>query len=127
MRWSVESRVPFLDHEVVELVLGMPTEYKVGEGYRKRILRDAVPELPASVSSRKEKVGFASPDFTALLKNPNVVRSCLNNIGGGLGEMVEKNALLHRFDSMVAGSVPYDPGVFRVLAFDAWQRAFGMA
>src|SRR5690606_20387895 len=32
MAWGLEARVPFLDHEVVELAARMPAEIKVGQG-----------------------------------------------------------------------------------------------
>ncbi|WP_281401108.1 asparagine synthase (glutamine-hydrolyzing) [sulfur-oxidizing endosymbiont of Gigantopelta aegis] len=42
MAHSVEARVPFLDHNLVEKSLSLPTEYKFKQGVSKRILRDAM-------------------------------------------------------------------------------------
>lgn len=47
MAWGLEARVPFLDHELVELVAGMPVKYKIGTGGKhllKRIARGLVPD-----------------------------------------------------------------------------------
>ncbi len=47
MAWGLEARVPFLDHELVELVASMPPEYKTGSGGKhmlKRIARGLVPD-----------------------------------------------------------------------------------
>lgn len=52
MAWGLEARVPFLDHELVELAAAMPTELKVRDGGKhvlKRIARDL---LPAEVIDR---------------------------------------------------------------------------
>jgi asparagine synthase (glutamine-hydrolysing) len=52
MAWGLEARVPFLDHELVELAASMPLEYKLaenGKGVLKKLSREF---LPASVIDR---------------------------------------------------------------------------
>lgn len=44
MAWSLEARVPFLDHELVELAARIPSEYKVGNG-GKYILKEAARKI----------------------------------------------------------------------------------
>lgn len=47
MAWGLEARVPFLDHELVELAMQMPPHLKVGEGGKyvlKKIARGLVPD-----------------------------------------------------------------------------------
>jgi asparagine synthase (glutamine-hydrolysing) len=47
MAWGLEARVPFLDHELVELVIGMPAEMKIREQGKyplKQIARGLVPD-----------------------------------------------------------------------------------
>ena len=41
MRWSIESRVPFLDYRLVELAMSLPSGYKIRKGTTKYILRKA--------------------------------------------------------------------------------------
>jgi asparagine synthase (glutamine-hydrolysing) len=46
MAWGLEARVPFLDHELVELVMRMPPELKIRDGGKyvlKKIARDRLP------------------------------------------------------------------------------------
>ena len=61
MAASIESRVPFLDHELVEFAARLPARMKL-RGFRtKWILREAVrPLLPESILSRR-KMGFPVP------------------------------------------------------------------
>jgi len=62
MAFSVESRVPFLDHRLVEFSIALDNEWKVKEGWSKYILRKAVePRLPKQVVWRKNKMGFLTP------------------------------------------------------------------
>ena len=62
MAWSVESRVPFLTHDLAEFTLRLPEELLIGEeGTGKTILRLALADLlPEPVRRRKRKIGFAS-------------------------------------------------------------------
>ncbi len=61
MMHSLEVRVPFLDHEVVELALSMPSSFKIDRGLRKRLLIDAYRgRLPDQVLDRA-KQGFEVP------------------------------------------------------------------
>ena len=58
---SLEVRVPFLDHELVNFAFQLPAEYKVSKDGRKRILKDAFRDgLPTELYSRN-KMGFEVP------------------------------------------------------------------
>jgi len=61
MAHSLEGRVPYLDHELVELCLSMPAHLKLADGKTKAILRKAMqPRLPKGTTARKQH-GFVVP------------------------------------------------------------------
>jgi asparagine synthase (glutamine-hydrolysing) len=61
MAHSLEARVPFLDHELVELAMRTPSAWKVRGGVGKSILKDAMRgRIPDSVIDRP-KMGFGAP------------------------------------------------------------------
>ena len=61
MAVSLEVRVPFLDHEVVEMAMGIPADQKLRRGTTKWILRRAfAAQLPPPVR-RRGKEGFSIP------------------------------------------------------------------
>ena len=62
MRWSVESRVPFLDFNLVEAAMGCTSSQKL-QGHRtKAIFRDAVEGfVPPLILDRRDKIGFQAP------------------------------------------------------------------
>jgi asparagine synthase (glutamine-hydrolysing) len=63
MAFSVEARVPFLDHRLVEFVFSLPSSLKIRNGYTKWVLRSAMAGLiPEKVSLRVSKLGFATPE-----------------------------------------------------------------
>ncbi len=84
MAHSIESRVPFLDHPLVELALRLPVERLTWNGWNKIGLRDALkPHIPLSVSARREKFGF-----------PTSARSWFaNGLHGRLSELLLDGAL----------------------------------
>lgn len=58
---SLEVRVPFLDHNVVDFAFSLPANYKVSKEGRKRILKDAFRnDLPQELYNRN-KMGFEVP------------------------------------------------------------------
>ena len=61
MAASIESRVPFLDHPLVEFVAGLPERFKIRGMTTKWVLREAMRDaLPAPILSRR-KMGFPVP------------------------------------------------------------------
>jgi len=63
MSQSIEVRVPFLDHRLVELAATISPNDKFRGGWSKSILRDAIAEIvPPSIRFRKDKKGFNIPE-----------------------------------------------------------------
>lgn len=57
-----EVRLPFLSHELVEFIFGLPAHFKIRNGWTKWILRETMKNsLPESIVWRKDKVGFEPP------------------------------------------------------------------
>jgi asparagine synthase (glutamine-hydrolysing) len=61
MAHSIEARVPFLDHDVVEFATRVPASYKLKDGVGKSLLKKAAaPYLDEDLVYRK-KQGFGAP------------------------------------------------------------------
>ena len=59
---AIESRVPFLDHNMVERTLSLPSEKIINKATTKVILREAMKGiLPEKIRGRQDKIGFATP------------------------------------------------------------------
>lgn len=62
MAHGLESRVPFLDHKIVEFAATMPADIKFKDGTLKKILINTMKHtLPDSIIKRKDKMGFPVP------------------------------------------------------------------
>ena len=72
--FSIENRVPFVDHRLVEYVSGIPSIYKLHRGWSKWLLRLAMRDLlPEKIVWRKDKLGFPTPFKTWLEHSSSTV------------------------------------------------------
>ena len=122
---SIESRVPFLDHKLVEFAARVPTRYKARHFSGKYLLRRAMAgRLPEAVLSRTKK-GFPTP-IRPWLRNQLFSQLSAVLTDGRLAarglvqpEYVRTLLNAHRNGSSVATE-----GCWRLLNFELWNRIF---
>ena len=80
--FSVENRVPFLDHRLVEYVNNIPAIFKIYKGWSKWLLRLAMRDLlPERIRWRKDKLGFPTPVKTWLTHSLSPVPEIMKQYG----------------------------------------------
>ena len=64
MRYSIETRLPYLDYRLVSFEFtSLPDSLKINEQWTKRVLREAMTGvIPDTIRCRKDKLGFAVPE-----------------------------------------------------------------
>jgi asparagine synthase (glutamine-hydrolysing) len=130
MAFSLEARVPLLDHKLVEYGISLPDNLKFKEGWSKYAIRQAMRGLvPDSVRLRKSKLGFEAPDRIWLSQD----------LRGQVSELIEGNlrcqkyidpsALRRWYSSTGAGRANTESylGLFRVLSLEMWMRVFSIS
>lgn len=124
MAHSIESRVPYLDHQLVEYCLSLPGEYLFREGKTKAILREAYRDLaPAQVVERVPKIGYATAEQTWIAQAPETVRQlCERALQTSKG--IFNQATLNRCNRIIRGQEGYDPWIWRVISFGLWMEQF---
>lgn len=72
MAFSIESRVPFLDHRIVEFMYSTKDTDKINlKAETKFLMREALADiLPHAIKERKDKKGFVTPGETVWLRGP---------------------------------------------------------
>jgi asparagine synthase (glutamine-hydrolysing) len=122
MRWSVESRVPFLTRRLAEYTLSLPPCYLVSPaGETKLILRHAMRGIvPEEVLDRRDKVGFATPERDWLFRIAGPFRAVLAE-GPDCG-WLRRDVVLKHFDDVVAGRRRFTWQLWRWLNYMRWYQ-----
>ena len=125
MAFSIESRVPFMDHRLVEFTLGLPEHMVYRRGERKVILRKAFRgRLPDKIIDRRDKMGFVSAEERWLKEEgkkwfeEKVIQASKDNSN----TIDEKEAIAYLQDMQV-GAVPFNFDPWRILCFDLWLKS----
>ncbi|MBA4287960.1 MAG: asparagine synthase (glutamine-hydrolyzing) [Pseudomonas sp.] len=124
MRFSVESRVPFLTLDMVNLLLSLPESYLISsKGETKHVFRAAMRGIvPDDVLDRRDKIGFATPEQAWLISMADTVR-------GWLREDLQlpffnQAQVLREFELIIAGKKPFSWQVWRWINFCRWYSHF---
>ena len=125
MATSVESRVPFLDHKLVEFTCSLPERLKLRGGTTKYILRESMKGvLPEAILSRS-KMGFPVP-IGAWFRGAH--RSIIDEyvlseraMSRGLFNSDFVRDLVHRHQSGVEN---HEERLWALVNFEIWQRQF---
>ncbi|HEY7543361.1 MAG TPA: asparagine synthase C-terminal domain-containing protein, partial [Blastocatellia bacterium] len=130
MAFSIEARVPLLDHRLVEYGLSLPDHLKVRNGWSKFAIREAMHGLmPEEVRLRKSKLGFAAPDRRWL--SGDLRRRVNELIDGDLRckKYVDPQALRRWYNSPKSETANTESylGLLRVLSLEMWMRAFSIS
>jgi asparagine synthase (glutamine-hydrolysing) len=121
MAHSIESRVPFLDHRLVEFCLGLPTDYKVKGSLTKRVMRKGLEGVvPEATLRRRSKLGFGG-SYQCWVRT---VAPQLLEWASVEDRPVFRFATPAAVRSLIRQS---EPAVFRVLALATWLETFQIA
>jgi asparagine synthase (glutamine-hydrolysing) len=123
MAASVESRVPFLDHRLVEFAGNIPQHLQVGGFAGKRILKEAVEDLlPRSILDRP-KLGFPTP-WSRWLAGPQFeqILNLLLEPRSLDRRLFEPAAVKRLFHEHRAGRRDHADRIWRLLNLELWQR-----
>ncbi len=123
MAASLESRVPFLDHRLVEFAAALPQRMKLRGMTTKWILREAVREiLPASILTRK-KMGFPVP-FAMWLRGRwgDVARDVLLDSRSRQRGIVEPAAVERLLAAHKSGAADHWDAIWSLMNLELWYR-----
>lgn len=123
MAHSLELRVPFLDHHVVEFAATIPPHLKIADNMTKYVLRQAAKDwLPPEVANRPKR-GFPVPTREWIRREwLNDVRAALeSSTAGGL---INKQYALRLLDEHVAGKKDNSRRIWAILVFQIWHGLY---
>ncbi len=146
MAHSLETRVPFMDNDLVDFAMSIPPSYKLrdlgriptttrdsaanGTPYRptangKMILRQSMNRLlPDGVTSRA-KQGFSAPDASWFRgESSGYVDALLCSPESRIADYVSPDYVRQRLDEHISGHVNHRLLIWSLLSFEWWLRKF---
>lgn len=127
MAFGIESRVPFVDHILVEWIAKLPASLRLSGGWTKLILREAFRGvLPEHIRTRRSKLGFLTPEpawlagplstwFRDTLSAPRYLDAVIDVQG--------LKIILNRYYSGDR-SLPVENLLFRLAIYESWAHQF---
>lgn len=126
MAHSLEARVPFLDHRLVELLFSLDGGQLIDRGRTKAVLRRALSDLlPPIVRDRVDKLGFVTPEG-------RFMRGVLGELAADVFAsrsfaqrgFVDAAAARRRLDRHRRGELEAGFELWRALNVELWARTF---
>ena len=119
---GLESRVPLLDHKIVELAATIPADIKFKNGDMKHIFKNVTkPHLPKAILERKDKMGFPTPlnDWISGDAKPFVM-DILGSSKAMNREIIDNRVVRDSLE--LEGK--YSRKVWGLLSLEIWQKQF---
>jgi asparagine synthase (glutamine-hydrolysing) len=123
---SIEARVPFLDHQLVEFSYSLPDDYLELRGETKRVLRNGLSDLlPDKIKNRKDKIGFIAPEEKWVKEEPGIFRQKIKEAVEITNGLINAETLKY-FERIAQGNIPFDYTYWRIILFAEWAKRFNV-
>jgi asparagine synthase (glutamine-hydrolysing) len=125
MAFSIESRVPFLDHELVEFIFQLPIDQKIKMGWNRYVYRQAMKgRMPEVNRTRRSKIGFTNPETAWTRERAPLIRDIFSSGTLSSRGIFNSGHLLEEFDAWLAGKPGDGLAFWRVLVTELWLRRY---
>lgn len=126
MAHSIEGRVPFMDHKLVELVMSMPASYKMGLKGNKLLLRDYLARKRTADMARKKKVPFYIPINQYLASDPlkGMVAELLSEGSIRRRGMFRWEAIRSLQNAQDGSGFLFGKQIFAIAMLELWHRIY---
>lgn len=127
MAFSMESRQPFLDKDLVEYALKLEDGTKVHNGYTKYILREVMQGImPEPVRKRVDKKGFSVPqdEWFRTEKFQKLIMDILQSESFAKRGFVIPEEAIRLYQKHLAGEVNVSKDIWKWINLELWFREF---
>lgn len=122
---SLETRVPFLDHRVVEFALSLPLNLKIRNGKGKWILREVLYKYVPKELIERPKMGFGIP-LDSWLRGPlkDWAKDLLSYQNLDKHGLLNNEIIHKKLDEHFSGNKNWHYHIWDVLMFQAWYNKY---
>ncbi len=124
MQSALESRAPFLDHQIVEFAWSLPLEFKVQGSSKKKILRHLLKRYVPAELFERPKVGFSIPLEHWLRKDLRTWAEDLLSVDSmkktGADQWIHQEYIQNIWKQHLSGTTPSQHRLWNVLMLQQW-------
>ena len=122
---SLEARVPFLDHHLLEFAARIPARLKLRRMERKHVLKRAVKDLLPPSFLQRRKMGFSAP-LAVWFRNElrDFVEDTLSEAELASSGVFRHSTVRRLLDDHFARRANYDNQIWALLSFTRWHREY---
>ncbi|MFC2081487.1 asparagine synthase (glutamine-hydrolyzing) [Bacteroidota bacterium] len=127
MWFSLEARVPFLDHNLVEKTLATDSSMIIKKGTTKYILREAMKgTLPEKIRIRNDKIGFETPadEWFRSEKFQSLIFPLFQNGFFFNEQILDPVQARKRYELHLKGKINIHKEIWKWINLDLWHRYF---
>ncbi|MCX5801654.1 MAG: asparagine synthase (glutamine-hydrolyzing) [Candidatus Eisenbacteria bacterium] len=125
MAASIESRVPILDHRIVELAASVPYKYKMRHGLTKHLLRRAATgSVPDVILSRRDKKGFPTPIDVWFSRRSRAILNLLDSPGVEERGILDRKGAVEIVSDHVRGKRDNSFLIWKMINVELWYSLF---
>lgn len=127
MHFSIETRFPFIDHELIEKTLSTPNSKILNHGWTKKILRDALyQKLDDKIRLRKDKVGFETPEKEWLKEKTfqEYINNIINSNSFKNRAFFDSNKVKRLFEDHLSNKANHANTIWKTIHLELWLRKF---
>jgi asparagine synthase (glutamine-hydrolysing) len=120
MAHSIEVRVPYLDHRIIEFANRLPGKFKISNGIVKYIHKKAMDKLLPEDLLKRPKEGFVQPIYSWMHGSlKNWVAHNIDSLPSDMFNMAHIKKLKNRFQ---VGDQTLNAKVWNLVCFSIWYR-----
>ncbi|HEU97962.1 MAG: asparagine synthase (glutamine-hydrolyzing) [Fervidicoccaceae archaeon] len=127
MAYSIEIRVPYVNHILAELSLSFPSDLKIRDGYTKWIHRKAAEQLlPHDIVWSRRKIGFQAPERKWLLSLEDMFSELMESSKLVEAKILRPEAVRELTDRVRKKKISGDYAriFWRILFAELWMRVY---
>ncbi|PIP88833.1 MAG: asparagine synthase (glutamine-hydrolyzing) [Bdellovibrionales bacterium CG12_big_fil_rev_8_21_14_0_65_38_15] len=123
MSVSIENRVPFLDTDIFNFMFSLPDDFMISKhsAQSKMLLRKSMEGIaPEPILKRTDKIGFATPESSLLLKNFKFVEQILDQSINS--DVLDRDIIFSKFKLMKEEKIVRDWTLWRWINYISWSQ-----
>jgi len=122
MAFSVEARIPFLDHRLVEFIFSIPYDKLIHKGWTKHVLRESLKgKIPEDIRMRKGKLAFSVPQKKWLNEKSDYISKTFTEDFRS-AKYIDKDKILN----IIKSGKFNDKVLYRAFALEKWMKVFDL-